>query len=242
MTERVSDQKLIITIVQKDKAKKVIHQTRLSGARGGTTIPAEGIRLNEKRRFLGIPVSREREVIFTVVDEAILDEVIEKIEMHAKLGKHSPGIAVVIDVKRVLGMTYLSGSEIADCSRREGEEIMKETVKYDLIVTIVNAGEAEDVVESTKKRGADGGTIIHGRGTGVHEQAKLFNILIEPEKDIVLTLINSEKTNEVLEGLKVDCHLNKPGKGIAFVLDTERTIGINHIFTQALKDKYNEQD
>ena len=46
------------------------------------------------------------------------------------------------------------------------------------------------MVDASKKAGAGGGTIISGRGTGIHEHAKLFNIPIEPEKNIVLTLID----------------------------------------------------
>jgi len=51
-------------------------------------------------------------------------------------------------------------------------------VLYDLIVTIVNKGDAEKVVESSKRAGAEGGTIMHGRGTGIHEHARLLGITI----------------------------------------------------------------
>ena len=57
---------------------------------------------------------------------------------------------------------------------------------YDLIVTIVNKGDSERVVEASRKSGAEGGTILSGRGTGIHERAKLFGLTIEPEKDCLL--------------------------------------------------------
>lgn len=101
---------------------------------------------------------------------------------------------------------------------------------HDLIITIVNRGLADDVVDATKTAGATGGTIIHGRGTGIHETAKLFGIPIEPEKDIVLTLIEQSMTEAVLNAVNEALELNKPGKGIAFVLDVEKTIGINHSY------------
>jgi len=78
------------------------------------------------------------------------------------------------------------------------------TKSYDLIITIVNRGLADEVVDATKSAGATGGTIIHGRGTGIHETAKLFGIPIEPEKDIVLTLIDSSKTDSVLNGSSIN--------------------------------------
>ncbi|NLM42895.1 MAG: P-II family nitrogen regulator [Clostridiales bacterium] len=101
-------------------------------------------------------------------------------------------------------------------------------VKYDLIVTIVNRGFAEEVVEASKKAGAQGGTIMRGRGTGIHETAKIFGIPIEPEKEIVLTLIDRDKTEQVMASITEAVKLEKPGHGISFVLEVGKTVGICH--------------
>jgi nitrogen regulatory protein PII len=97
---------------------------------------------------------------------------------------------------------------------------------FDLIVTIVSKGFAEEVVEASKKAGARGGTIMNGRGTSIHENAKLFGIPIEPEKEIVLTLIAKSKTDEVLAAISKAVDIDKPHKGIAFVLEVEKTSGL----------------
>jgi nitrogen regulatory protein PII len=104
-----------------------------------------------------------------------------------------------------------------------------QSIKFDLIVTIVNKGFAEEVVEATKKAGAEGGTIINGRGSGIHENAKLFGIPIEPEREIVFTLIDRQKTEKVLEAINNSVELSKPHRGIAFILEVEKTLGICHL-------------
>jgi len=83
--------------------------------------------------------------------------------------------------------------------------------------------------DASKKAGADGGTLLFGRGTGIHEHAKLFGITIEPEKEMVLTLVIRDMSERVLETIVSEADLNKPGKGIAFVLEVERVVGINHL-------------
>lgn len=104
-----------------------------------------------------------------------------------------------------------------------------ENIDFQLIVTIVNRGQCGAVVDSSREAGAEGGTIISGRGSGVHEKAKLFSFTIEPEKDIVLTLVPSDRTEKVLDAIVKASELNEPGKGIAFVLDVEKVTGINHL-------------
>ena len=102
-------------------------------------------------------------------------------------------------------------------------------IQYDLIVTIVNKGYSMDVIVASKEAGAEGGTILHGRGSGVHDTAKLFGIRIEPEKEVVLTLINNTKTQQVVDSISEKVNINKPGKGIIFVLDIKQVAGINHL-------------
>lgn len=102
-------------------------------------------------------------------------------------------------------------------------------IKIDLIVTIVSKGHASEVINASKKAGAEGGTIIHGRGTGIHEDAKIFGIPIEPEKEIILTLIDHDKMDKVLKAIEKELCLDKPGKGIAFVLDVKKVVGICHL-------------
>ena len=93
--------------------------------------------------------------------------------------------------------------------------------QHKLIVTIVDKGVSDTVIEASKEAGARGGTIIYGRGTGVHEQKKLFSMLIEPEKDVVLTVIEADQADEVLKHIINRSELNEPGHGIAFMIDID---------------------
>lgn len=106
-------------------------------------------------------------------------------------------------------------------------------IQHDLIITIVNKGSCEKVIEASKKAGAEGGTLLFGRGTGIHEHAKLFGITIEPEKEVILTLIRREISENVFNAIAAAVDLNKPGKGIAFVLEVEKVVGITHLLDQA---------
>lgn len=245
MSVTIQGQKLLITIVKKDKAKKVVQASRNAGAQGGTTLLGDGFRLNEKKRVLGIPVERERAIILTLVSDEIFPDVRQAIVDSVQLNRPRHGIGFVIDTKKIAGITHLLGwnGEEGDAQDEEGVDIMTENqdVLYDLIITIVNRGDSEKVVNATRKAGAEGGTILHGRGTGVHEKAKLFNIMIEPEKEMILTLIDRENTSEVLKTINEDAELKKPGKGIAFVLEVESTVGISHELNERVREEIKKQ-
>ena len=101
--------------------------------------------------------------------------------------------------------------------------------EYELIVTIVNRGFSERVVEASKRAGAEGGTIFFGRGTGIHETKKLLGIPIEPEKEIVLTAVPKGITEKVLSAIIEAARLDQPATGIAFVIELKKVAGICHL-------------
>lgn len=93
--------------------------------------------------------------------------------------------------------------------------------KHKLIITIVAKGQSDTIVEASKEAGARGGTIVYGRGSGVHEKKKIFSMLIEPEKDVVLTIVEARQADDVLQHIVDKSDLNQPGNGIAFMLDVD---------------------
>jgi len=100
---------------------------------------------------------------------------------------------------------------------------------FKLIVTIVNKGKASEVVEASKRAGAEGGTIILGRGTAKKSFLDLLGINFEPEKEIILTLVREDKVNDVLQAISDEVKLNKPGNGIGFVINIKELLGIIHL-------------
>lgn len=98
---------------------------------------------------------------------------------------------------------------------------------YEVILCIINAGFSEVVMDTAKKLGAGGGTVIHGRGTASKEAEKIFNITIQPEKEIVMILVKREIKDSILKGLYDTIGLDTNAQGIAFTLPVDDVIGIS---------------
>ncbi len=98
-----------------------------------------------------------------------------------------------------------------------------------LIVTIVARGCGDRAMEASIKAGAEGGTIVFGRGIGIHEKKKVLGVLIEPEKEIVLTVSRPDQADAILNAIVAATRLNEPGRGIAFTIPVDRLVGAAHI-------------
>ena len=100
---------------------------------------------------------------------------------------------------------------------------------YNVIFTIVERGKGMEIIKATNDVGAEGATVFFGRGTGIHEHRKILGIPIEPEKEIVITLIEKEKTDVILEAIIKAGKLNEQGKGRAFVVSVDKMVGALHL-------------
>ena len=95
-----------------------------------------------------------------------------------------------------------------------------------LIVTIVRKGWGSTVLQASVKAGARGGTVLGGRGAGINEQETIFGLSIEPEKEILLTLVPAERVDAILQAIVDAAELDEVGHGIAFVLPVDRVVGV----------------
>jgi nitrogen regulatory protein PII len=102
-----------------------------------------------------------------------------------------------------------------------------------LIVSIVRKGWGSTVLEASVKAGARGSTVLFGRGSGIHEHEKLFGMAIEPEKEIVLTVVYQDQVEGILQAIVAAGELNAAGRGIAFVLPVDRVAGVADFMTRS---------
>lgn len=95
------------------------------------------------------------------------------------------------------------------------------TSKKELICCVINNGFSDVVMEAAKKKGAQGGTIFHGRGTGADDAEKFFGIKISPEKEIVMIVVDSPHKDEIVSAIYDEAGLDTKGQGIVFTLPVD---------------------
>jgi nitrogen regulatory protein P-II 1 len=99
---------------------------------------------------------------------------------------------------------------------------------YKLVAAIIPKGSAGKVMDAAREAGAEGGTILLARGTGIHEARRFLGISVNSERELLLILVEPEKRQVVLDAVVRAGQLDKPARGIAFVLSVDEVQGIVH--------------
>lgn len=208
---------VFITIVEKGKASKILEESKKVGVKGGTIVYGKGTASGGLLHLLEL-YEIKKEILVMVLENRIIEDLIVHLNEKFHFEKTNHGIAFSIPLTNVMGYTNKNSENyITD---RSGK------MNYDAVFVIVERGNADEVIEVADKSGARGATVIHGRGSGVHEKGSIFNIVIEPEKEIVLMLVQSDKTESIISSIKEELDIDKPGKGIIFVTNVDKAIGL----------------
>ena len=109
--------------------------------------------------------------------------------------------------------------------------------KHEVIMCIVNSGFSEAVMEAAREFGARGGTVIRARGTANAEAESIFNIAIQPEKEIVMILVDTKIKDDILHALYKAVGLQTPGQGIAFSMPVDDVVGLKDAPLEGFKSE-----
>lgn len=169
--------------------------------------------------FFGL-VPCEKIVLMSIIPDYLENDIINNLHKKFKLQEIGNGIGFTIPLSS-------SSKYVKEAFNVEAEgEKMKDNKNYHLIVSIVQEGYADKVMSVAKKNGANGGTLIKGRGLGSKNSFKFFNMTIEPEKDIVLIVCDNDSKNKIMEAILEKTGIKTEGKGICLSLPIDNTIGI----------------
>ncbi len=101
---------------------------------------------------------------------------------------------------------------------------------FKLIVAFVKDDKTDAVLHAAREAGATGCTVINNaRGEGIEESKTFFGLSLTTQRDVVLSLVEQHLARHILERIgEVGEFDEKPGTGIAIMVDVEDAVGVIH--------------
>ncbi len=176
---------------------------------------------SEMLDYLGLGENKKITAVSFVADNKVM-RLYDVFNKRLSLTEAGKGIAFTLPLNGASGTAFaLNGTK----PEMEGITDMND-IKYELIITIVNRGGFEAVKEAAKAAGARGGTLLHGLGLGGEEAAKFLGISIQPEKDVVLIVVNREEREKVMQSILETAGILTENRGICFSLPVDSALGL----------------
>lgn len=222
--EKVSQLHMMVTITNRNLAKKFVHFYKEKGLDISAVTVGMGTAASEILDYFGLE-GNEKSVLFHIVTNEKWREVKHDLQKKMQIDLPGMGIAFLVPLSSIGGkkaLNYLtSGQEFV----KEEESTLKET-KYELLVTIANQGYTELVMDAAREVHAAGGTVIHAKGTGVEKAEKFLGVTLVAEKEMVFIVVKKEQKNEIMKAIMDKAGLESKAKSIVFSLPVSATAGM----------------
>ena len=101
-------------------------------------------------------------------------------------------------------------------------------ITNDLIVSIVNQGYSDALMNTARAAGAHGGTVISSRGQTHEGVVKFFGVSVQDEKEIIFILTARDKKTAIMQAVCESHGLNSEAHGIVFSLPVDNVMGLSY--------------
>jgi hypothetical protein len=137
------------------------------------------------------------------------------------------GVAANV-VSAAAGVAGAAGRFVNRRTTERNETMADEnTERFELILSIVNQGFSDELMDAARAAGAAGGTVFHARGTARPEEEKFYGISIQHEKEVIAIVARKELRRAILDAVQKACGKDTEANGVFLALPIEQSVGVS---------------
>ena len=215
----------MITITKREYAEEYIDFFHRHGVSNVLTQLCNGTATESMLGLMGVEKT-EKVMISAMVREELLGEVIKGLLVEMDISSAGNGISVTLPVNSIGGtssLKYLAGDE--PLQKKENERMNSQESKIVLIITIVDKGNTDLVMNAARGVGAKGGTVLRAKGTGA-EIAKFFGVSISEEKEIIYIVAQRDNRDNIMKAIMEKAGASTDAHGVIFSLPVDNVVGL----------------
>ncbi|MBQ7236605.1 MAG: P-II family nitrogen regulator [Clostridia bacterium] len=215
--------KYLIAITKREYSEQYLDFFHRQGVKGVLSKLCNGTASDVTLDYLGIEKT-EKIMFETIVKDEQIGELVKGLLLEMNINAVGNGIAMFIPIDGVGGMSslkYFAG----ETSVEKKEESMEKESKSVLIITVVDKGNTDVVMDAARSAGARGGTVVKAKGTGA-EIAKFFGVSISEEKEMVYIVATREGRDAIMRAIMEKAGSNTDAHGVIFSLPVDGVVGI----------------
>lgn len=191
---------LIMSIVERGSGSKLVKLYSRNQISAHLRCEGQGTATSEILDILGLGGS-EKDVILSIATRTAARVLLDKLDDELRGAAPGRGIAFTMPLTAISGLVA-AFIDMKTKVESEGSESMENQPKNSMILVTVNQGYTETVMETARKAGARGGTIIRGRWAGDESFAQSSGITtLRDEKELIFIVAPTEIRSRIMDAV-----------------------------------------
>ena len=217
---------MLFSIMGRGKGKKYMDMLTEKGISFHIQMTARGTAPSEMMDILGLG-NTDKDVIVSYATEQTCSSYIEALAKDVGATAGYGGLMMCFRLSAINRLT----SEIINRSAPDSEEKgvtkkMANTHKQQLILVTVNQGFTGQVMQTAKKAGAMGGTILRARQASADKLEQYGDIAAQEEKEVIAILAPESTAAKIMEEVNKEHGFHTNARGIITALPVDKAYKI----------------
>lgn len=214
---------MIVSIIERGKAKPYIEMLKQKGIGLHTQCLGQGTASSEMMDILGL-VSNNKDILISYASRSSVGALATDISKDVSSGLGFNGLMMLLSTSAINRLVSEMILRRADGTEAKGEErAMKSEYQHSLILITVNQGYTDNVMQTARKAGATGGTVIRARMAGAEQMS---DPQLTEEKEIIAILAPDSVRSRIMEEVNQEYGMRSEAKGVVCSVPVDKALKI----------------
>lgn len=215
---------LLISIVERGSGNKLNKLYRENQVFVNLRCEGAGTATSEIMDILGLG-SSEKDILISTAAASAASALLDRLDDELRGAVPGRGIAFSLPLTAVNNLVAAFVGLMTRSERDREDDNMEKQQKNSLILVTVNQGFTETVMDTARKAGARGGTIIRARWTGDESFAQSRGITtLQAEKEMIFIVVPKEMRNAVMEAVNTQHGLQSEAGAMVSAVAIEQLV------------------
>lgn len=217
---------LLMTIVERGKGRDLVRFLKRHQVNFHLEFAGVGTATSEMLDVLGLN-TKEKDIILSMGTKKAVKSLTNAIDAGLWEISRSRGLMMQLHLTAVNNLISSALIQSADeLPLPENEEKMINEFDHSLLLVAVKQGYTEVVMQSARKAGATGGTVIRSRMMGEEMFEENFGIRMDPEKEIIAILAPNTLRDAILDTISSEHGVRSPAQSMLCALPVDKAFKI----------------
>ena len=217
---------MMISIINRGKGKKYIEMLNEKNIRLHFQCAGSGTAPSNMMDIFGLS-DNDKDIVISFAAastvESLSGELARPIDSHESY----VGLLAVMPLVAINRLPAEILFRISQSSNEKGAvSEMKSDNKYQYIFISVNQGYTDQVMQTAKRAGATGGTVIRARMAGAEKLAQFGDLEVQDEKELIMILVPVGISDQILNDVNQEFGMRTPAQGMVCALPVEKAFKI----------------
>lgn len=214
---------IIFTIIERGKGAATIKLFTRNQVYLHTQFPGRGTATSEIMDILGLG-TREKDVIISYATTAAASRLLSMLDNEMRGAVTSGGITFSLPLTGLSNLVLATITYKTDLKKGDYNMSSEHKDENSLILITCNRGTSGNVMETAKKAGARGGTVLRARLSGVEELEISYGLNLTHEKEILMIVVPNDIRNAVMETVNKAHGLHSDAEAVICSLGIDRFV------------------